>query len=139
MVASESVAAGDLLAPKGPLSHVLDGHGPGQGFSGVFDPKTGAIRLAPNKAVPVRDLPDGFVPRQGGHGVLRNRLGREGVDTSDLQGFTAIVDDAGNVNLEFFSRGVNGRNPNFPGNTLPENLQGAVRDAFRNATGITPN
>jgi hypothetical protein len=106
---------------------------PGQGFSGVFDPKTGTLRIKPSTSA--ADLPEGFVRRRGGHGALRRELQAEGIDTGELQGFTAFLDDAGNLRLEYFSRSVNRANPKFPGETIPPELQGPIRDAIRRATG----
>ena len=58
-------AEGVVAAGGGvPLARVLEGHGAGQGFTGVFDAATGRGALRPSTAEAV--IPEGWVARQGG-------------------------------------------------------------------------
>ena len=60
-------------ASKAPLAKVFQGHGPGQGFTGVFDAGTGRISLRPSTAEAV--IPEGWVARAGGHGAVSAEIG----------------------------------------------------------------
>lgn len=76
-------------------------------------------------------IPEGWVPARGGHEVLSDELGR---DTHHV-GFTGILQSDGELELTWRSRGVNGENPTFPGDTLPESRRPGVIQAVELATG----
>jgi hypothetical protein len=126
---------GRLRLPRGSKHHFpdFDDFSKGQGFSGVFDPQTGTIRIKPSTASP--DLPPGWVPRRGGHGRLKSELVEEGLDVSQLQGFTAFLDEAGQLRLEFMSRSVNGANRAFRGSILPPNMRAPLVDKLNEVLG----
>jgi hypothetical protein len=71
-----------------PLAHILRGHGPGQGFTGVFDASTGRVALRPSTADAV--IPAGWVPRAGGHAAVSAELGGA---TGSHAGFAAIIEE----------------------------------------------
>lgn len=99
-------------------------------FSGVYDPSSGAVGMAPSTMR--RPVPDGYVPNRGGHEMVAEAMGKE--PGQNLHAFTAFKDGDG-IRLEYKSRGINGENPAFEGSILPESLQGPVRDRVAQATG----
>lgn len=122
--------------PKPDLKNVIpdfDQFSSDQVYSGVYDPNTGIVVIKPSTAA--EPTPEGFVPRRGGHARLQTELRNEGVNVRDAQAFTLFPGESGNFLIDFFSRGVNGLNPNFPGQTVPPELQAPIRTAVENATG----
>ena len=61
--------------------------------------------------------------------------GLTGANPRNNLGFTTFLDDAGDISVDFFSRGVNGRNPAFNGNFVPQNMRQQILDAIRDFTG----
>lgn len=114
---------------RAPLAGIFDGHPTGQGFSGVFDPKTGAVLMKPSSYT--TPPPAGSVSARGGHLTLSNELGRD----LNHVGFTGFLEQGGGLRIEWLSRSVNGPNPNFPGPVVPEALRPPVLDAIKTATG----
>lgn len=112
-----------------PLAGFLDGHASGQGFSGVLDPDTGALRLRPSTYE--NPVPDGYVSARGGHFTLSSELG----GNPNNLGFTVFLQENGSLGVRWLSRSVNLRNPNFPGAEVPASFQGLVLDAITAATG----
>lgn len=102
---------------------------PDQGFSGVWHSESGRIIVKPSSdQVPT---PGGFLPRRVGHAEIAAELGG---NPEHLFGFTLIKQADGRIRIEFFSRGVNGRNPSFPGNVVPEALQPVIAAAVQGAS-----
>ena len=62
-------------------------------------------------------------------------LSGEGMDISNAQGFTAFKRGNG-LEVEWLSGGVNGTNPNFPGNILPMELRQPILQSLEEATGL---
>jgi RHS repeat-associated protein len=110
------------------LADVLEGHGPRQGFTGVYDAATGRIGLRPSTAeVP---LPEGWVARSGGHGAVSAELGG---DASGHAGFAAILEEGGGARLTWRSGTINAP----PEYVVPEAMRPTVVSAFEQATGLT--
>jgi hypothetical protein len=119
----------DFIGPhRPPLAGVLDGHQSGQGFTGVFDSNTGRTALRPSSSAAV--LPDGHVPRRGGHAIVSSELGG---DSTHHQGFAAILQSDGSLKLTWRSGTLNPP-PNFV--VAPAN-RGAITQAVETATGRT--
>ncbi len=116
------------------LTSIFDGHGTGQGFSGVFAPETGSVLMKPS-AYPSANglLPEGFVSARGGHLTLSNELGRN----VNHVGFTAFLEENGSLRIEWLSRSVNGPNPSFPGPVVPNAMRSSILDAIKNSTSRT--
>ncbi len=89
-------------------------------------------KLDPYHVVAMLPVPDGMVPRRGGHGVAARDLTSQGADRAKLQGFTAFLEANGSLRLEFLSRTLNRRHPD---QTLPAEARGAVRSAVEANTG----
>jgi len=139
-----SDTAGVLVHNSPPSAHSLpnfDDFAPGQGFSGAFEPSTGRVSMRPSSADP-NVTPPGFASRNGGHldaGADLVPGGRAGASAAgergQLQGFTGFLEEGGGLRLEYSSGGLNGRNPAYPGRTLPDDLQGPLREGVEAATG----
>ncbi|SEG43205.1 hypothetical protein SAMN04489712_105184 [Thermomonospora echinospora] len=115
----------------------LDDYAPGSGFSGVYDPESGTFLARPSGGTVRRDGQRTFtVPRRGGHGMLSEQLRRATKgDPKKHVGFTILIGKDGALRVEWFSRGVNGRNPSFRGSHVPEHLRESILDAIRETTG----
>ena len=111
-----------------PLAHILEGHGPGQGFTGVFDATTGRVALRPSTAEAL--IPNGWVARGGGHGAVSRELGGDAVSHA---GFAAIIRDDGGLQLTWRSGTLNA-SPTF---LVPEAARPAIVHAVEHATGRT--
>jgi hypothetical protein len=110
------------------LAGVLEGHPPGQGFTGVFDSATGKIGLSPSTAEPV--LPPGFVPRSGGHGIVSDALGG---DAANHSGFAVIIQEDGTLRVTWRSGTLN----NTPDSLVPENLRPQIIQTIEQQLGRT--
>jgi hypothetical protein len=119
-VAYDENASGSCLAG------VLEGHGAGQGFTGVFDTATGRVALAPSTADAV--IPQGWVARAGGHADVSAALGGDPVGHA---GFAAILEEGGGLRLTWRSGTLN----QGAGNLVPQGLRQAIVDAVEAATG----
>lgn len=111
-----------------PLSALFDAHEAGQGFSLVYDKATGTIAGAPslpNTSV----LPPGFVPRNGGHAVVSQQLGK---DASQHLGFSAIITKDGQLQLNWLSRQLNG---NYPDYLVPSEVRDIIIKALKDQAG----
>ncbi|WP_460704741.1 RHS repeat-associated core domain-containing protein [Myceligenerans halotolerans] len=114
-------------------SSYLDGFSAGQGFSGVYDEATGAVLAFPSRAG--ANLPNGYVPRRGGHAVVDARMTQAmGAPTKRRAGFTAILQGDGSLNVEWLSRSVNGR---MGDPYVPADLRQGILDTMGGLTGRT--
>ncbi len=89
-----------------PLASVLEGHGAGQGFSGVFDVARGRVLIQPS--TPNAPAPSGWVLRAGGHAQVSANLGG---NSANHAGFAVILQQNGTLNITWVSRTLN-RTPN---------------------------
>ena len=76
-------------------------------YSGVYNDKTGQTNLAPSWDGPRADMPDGYVPRTGGHHVLRRNAGWG--DENQVYGFTVKIEGGRAQIISWNSRSVNYR------------------------------
>ena len=105
----------------------IDALKPGDGMSGIYDPANGRFI-----ALPSGDAEGAVLPRLGGHyGLNAAAFG----DSRSTVAFTAIVQDDGSLELNWLSRGVNGRN--FGDFVAPASQQQAIINAVAKATGRT--
>jgi hypothetical protein len=51
--------------------------------------------------------------------------------------FTVILDESGELGVTWRSRGVNGRNSNFEGDVIPEDMREIILEFISQATGKT--
>jgi hypothetical protein len=89
---------------SGRLANVLDGFGPNQGFTGVFDPSSGRIGLRPSPSSASAPVPPGWVPRRGGHADVSRELGG---DQSRHLGFAVIIQEGGGLSVTWRSGTLN--------------------------------
>lgn len=130
---------GQLPEPGNNNAQILNDFraGDGVGFSGVFDLSTNSFRLL-RSAVPTNgELPDGWVPRNGGHfGVMMKLLDEvPGVDDGSLAGFALQYVDSGAdvMKISFRSGTINlGRHGNVD---LPENMRPQIIYILERVTG----
>jgi hypothetical protein len=109
-----------------PLAKVFDGHGAGQGFTGVFDSATGKILLKPSTAA--SEIPPGWVARGGGHANVSGALGG---NAAGHQGFAVILQQDGTLAVTWRS-GVLNRTPDA---LVPLAERKAIVEAIEKATG----
>jgi hypothetical protein len=102
----------------------LNIHG-GNGFTGVFDPASGAFHAR------LSDGPDALVSRAGGHGQINREVFGGSRNTI---GFVAIRGAGGVINMRWNSASVNVRN--FGQRGAPEVWRGPIMDSIRRATGL---
>jgi hypothetical protein len=110
----------------------------GSAFSGVYNPQTGRFLAYPSGETRLTsgEIPDNLVLRRGGHLNVNGRLGQmTGVDSRHNLGFTVFLEQDGSLSVDWLSRGVNGPNPSFPGNHVPQSRQADVIEALQRATG----
>jgi RHS repeat-associated protein len=120
-------ATGRLVALKiGPLASVLEGHGPGQGFTGVYDSATGKVLIKPSTEA--AEIPSGWVARSGGHADVSKALGG---DAANHLGFAVILQEDGTLAVTWRS-GV--LNPG-PDSLVPQSARNVIVEAIENATG----
>jgi hypothetical protein len=113
-----------------PLANLFEGHTAGQGFTGVFDASTGKVLIAPSTADAV--IPDGWVPRTGGHADVSAALGG---DAASHSGFAVILQNDGSLNITWRSGTLNPP-PNY---VVPPALRQQIIDEIEAATGRTVN
>ena len=104
-----------------------------QTYSGVYIPEVDTIMMRPSTYT--KPTPSGYVPASGGHATVMAEMASGGLDVTNAQGFTAFT-KKGSFEVEWFSGGVNGTNPNFIGDTLPPALRPPVLRAIEQSTGI---
>jgi RHS repeat-associated protein len=120
-------------APRGPaprvaapLAEVLEGHGAGQGFTGVFDTASGRVLIRPSTGDSA--VPAGWVARRGGHADVSAALGG---DAAEHVGFAAILEEGGTLRLTWRSGTLNPA-PNY---VVPAAMRPAIVEAIQRATG----
>lgn len=110
----------------GTLAQVFERHGAGQGFTGVIDDATGELLLRPSRTGD--NLPEGFVPRNGGHDIVSTALGG---NRADHRGFAVIIQENGTLAVTWRS-GILNRTPD---SLVPVNLRPAIVAAIETSTG----
>ncbi len=113
-----------------PLAGILEGHAPGQGFTGVYDASTGNVSLAPSTAN--AEIPAGWVARAGGHADVSAALGG---DPANQSGFAVVLQNDGSLNITWKSGTLNPA-PAFE--VAPTSRQ-AIINAVQTATGRKVN
>ncbi|GAB7042939.1 hypothetical protein JCM9533A_67900 [Catenuloplanes niger JCM 9533] len=118
-------------APGYDNTGALGAHEAGTGFSGIYDPESGRFRayLSVEDWDPATSPPN-TVPRRGGHGL--NNMSNFNNSRTTV-GFTMFFEEDGRFGVEFFSRGVTGRNYGNP--YAPDHLRQGLMDAISAATG----
>ncbi len=105
---------------------------PGQGFSGIYNPETGKFHMRPSTAQRGRNIvpPEGWVRRTQGHRMLRDEwITRGGLRPGQKPwAFTAILDESGNLRLNYRSISVNG-------GVLSPERQALLRQALQDVLG----
>jgi hypothetical protein len=76
-------------------------------------------------------VPPGYVPARGGHFAVNMEMGRN----PNHMAFTAFLNESGGLSVEWLSRSVNGRNPNFPGDVVPVDHRETILKAIAEQTG----
>lgn len=110
----------------------FDDFSPGQGFSGVYDEATGSMLALPSQYG--GNLPAGFVPARGGHGVVNQRLTQAiGSPGGQRAGFTAILETDGSLQVQWLSRSVNGAATPY----VPDAVRPGILDALARTSGRT--
>jgi RHS repeat-associated protein len=104
----------------------------GQGYSGVYDPATGTLRMQPSTPARNMPVPKGWVPRGGGHDIVADSFRDAGAPHERLQGFTAIQQEDGSLQTEYLSRSINER---YAKSTVPLSEQQPIRDRLSALTG----
>ena len=115
-----------MAAQPAPLASVLEGHGAGQGFTGVFDSATGKVLVKPSTAA--SEIPSGWVAGRGGHADVSKAL--EG-DAAKHLGFAVILQKDGTLGVTWRS-GV--LNPG-PDSLVPQAVRNSIVAAIEAATG----
>ena len=105
---------------------MLEGHGAGQGFTGVFDAATGRVLLRPSTAEAL--IPEGWVARSGGHAAVSDLLGGE---PAGHTGFAVILEEGGGLEMTWRSGTLNPP----PAFVVPESLRPTIVEAVEQATG----
>lgn len=103
----------------------------GQGYSGVYDPVTGTLRMQPSTPGRNMPVPPGWVPRGGGHDIVAESFRDAGVPEGRLQGFTALQQPDGSLKTEYFSGSLNGR---YPENDIPSAERQPIRNKLSQLT-----
>lgn len=124
-----SLATGGLRGPKIVVPNSVVGYKAGQGFSGVFDAKSGRVLFRPSSYDEV--LPDGWVPAKGGHVNVFDELGS---DLADSSGFTVFKQADGSLSVQWKS-GLNLTDADDM--ILPFQKREPILKALENVTGRT--
>jgi hypothetical protein len=119
-----------IAAEGAPLANVLEGHTPGQGFTGVFDASNGNVLDRQSTADAV--IPEGWVARAGGHSDVSAALGG---DAASHSGFAVILQEDGTLGITWRSGTLNPA-PNY---VVPPALRPTIIDSVQSATGRTVN
>jgi hypothetical protein len=117
-------------AKSGGLAKVLEGHAPGQGFTGVFDASTSKVLIRPSTAEAA--IPPGWVARAGGHADVSAALGG---DAASHFGFAVILQEDGTLGITWRSGTLNPA-PNY---VVPPALRATIIDSVQFATGRAVN
>jgi RHS repeat-associated protein len=127
--AAKLANAGDEVAEAAPqLAKVLEGHEAGQGFSGVFDAASGKINIRPSPNQRGASIPEGGVPRGGGHSIVSKQLGG---NTTTHSGFTVILQKDGTLTVTWKSTSLNKTSDAL----VPKDLRPQIVKAIEEQTG----
>ena len=112
-------------------------------FSGVYDPKTKTFLTKPSGSTKLAngEIPEDLVPPRGGHRRTQRAFSQANpdIDTSKTIGYTIYYRKQGELDVAFFSRGINSSNyPTLRG-TAPENLQQEFVKILGETTGLKVN
>ena len=110
------------------LSSVFEGHKPGQGFSSVYDEATGQIAMRPSPARAADPVPDGWVPRRGGHARVSAELGG---DRAGHHGFATVLESDGSVRITWRSGQLNRTSDAM----VPQNMREQIVKSVEEQTG----
>jgi hypothetical protein len=113
-----------------PLASVLQGFGARQGFTGVFDSRTGGILIRPSTYDDL--IPQGWVAARGGHGQVSAQLGGS---RANHHGFAVILQQNGSLNVSWRSLTLNGRTDGL----VPQQMRQRIVNAVEMATGRKVN
>ena len=112
-------------------------------FSGIYDPETKTFITKPsgNTKLANGEIPEDLVPPRGGHGRVQRVLSQVNpdIDTSKTIGYTIYYKTPGELDVAFFSRGVNFRNYRNLRGLAPENLQQEFVKILEETTGLKVN
>jgi hypothetical protein len=113
--------------------------GPRSGFSGVYDPKSGAVLMRPTDGTRNRagEIPSDAVSSGGGHALIARELRRIAkARTNGVVGFVAINKEPGQVSFKWNSVSVNVAN--FGDRPAPERFREPIRQAVADALKLEP-
>ena len=108
------------------------------GFSGVYNPASGRFLAYPsgNAQWKTGAIAANTVGRIRGHATVNERFCDTTFDNeTDNVGFVAVLTKNGSFSFTWRSRSVNGENPSFEGDLVPEELRQPIVDAFTRAIG----
>jgi RHS repeat-associated protein len=127
--AAKLANAGDEVAEAAPqLAKVLEGHEAGQGVSGVFDVASGKMQIRPSPTEYSAPIPQGGVPRSGGHLIISNQLGG---NFAAHRGFTVILQKDGTLAVTWKSGALNKTTDAL----VPKDLRPQIIKAIEEQTG----
>ena len=112
-------------------------------FSGVYDPKTKTFITKPsgNTKLANGNVPEDLVPPRGGHRRTQRAFlqANPDIDISKTIGYTIYYKKQGELDVAFFSRGIN--SSNYPAllGTAPESLQQEFAKILEETTGLKVN
>ena len=112
-------------------------------FSGVYDPKTKTFITKPSGNTKLKDgnVPEDLVPPRGGHARVQRVFSQANrdIDGSKTIGYTIYYKKQGELDIAFFSRGINFRNYRSLRGAAPENLQQEFVKILEETTGHKVN
>ena len=104
------VGTGTVLRETAPSSGSFLSSYPNEtAFSGVFNAKTGKISFKPSFDGPISKTPEGWVPRNTGHGKMANEMLRDGASKEDLFAVTIKMSNGRASIISYNSGSVNRR------------------------------
>jgi len=113
-----------LVAPN-----TVEGYSAQQGFSGAFDFAAGKIRFRPSTSKRGVEVPEGWVPRNGGHAIISQELGG---NSAEHVGYTMFLQEDGSLAVQWYSGSLNSA---YPGGLVPPSLRTRIMRAIEEATG----
>ena len=124
------------IGPKGPpvAGSWIRQFDTGQGFSGVYDPNTGAFLLFPSSDQAV--LPRSWVAQYGGHATLNQKLAQvdPNVNSGQTVAFTAIYRGEAGLEVRWNSVSVNFQN--WGDRAAPMQYRQPIMDALQTWSGL---
>jgi RHS repeat-associated protein len=112
---------------------------PGSAFSGVANPESGQFLAYPSGGTRLLsgEDPTNLVPRNGGHAMVNSQFSQlTGTAPTTNVGYTIFVNQDGSISFGWRSGSVNGPNPSFPGDTVPEQMRPQIIGPIQQATGM---